>query len=433
MGGDLIAALLLGLGTGAAGMAIQRQRYRQLWRRLRQEAEAAESGQSVVLEPLPAEPEAAAGMAAVRRLTNQLGQTDADLRGERDRLAAVLAALADGVLALDPEGRVLLANPSVERILGLNQSPVGKKLLDFLRYPTVQDAWQLLRRSGKISEPAEITLEDGREVVVAVRPVTTTTAVTDGASLAGELGAVIVVRDVTALRRLERVRRDFIANASHELRTPVATVRASAELLLDGAIDIREDAVGFSETILRNAERLSAILNDLLDLSRIEAGVYDLRTEPTAVLGRLERAAKLAEPHIKQRDQTVIVDAAVGLRVRANTAALDQVLQNLVDNASKYSGNQSTLVLAAAEEGTRVVLTVSDNGPGIPLQHRQRIFERFYRLDSGRSRELGGTGLGLAIVKHLVEGMGGRISCHANQPKGTQFRVDLPGTGNGPQ
>jgi two-component system phosphate regulon sensor histidine kinase PhoR len=432
MGGDLIAALLLGLGTGAAGMAMQRQRNRLLWRRVRQEAEAAERGQHIVLEPLPAEPEAAAGMAAVRRLTNQLGQTDADLRGERDRLAAVLAALADGVLALDPEGRVLLANPSVERILGLNQSPVGKKLLDLLRYPTVQDAWQLLRRSGKISEPAEIALEDGREVVVAVRPVTTLVAETEGASLAGELGAVIVVRDVTALRRLERVRRDFIANASHELRTPVATVRASAELLLDGAIDIREDAVGFSETILRNAERLSAILNDLLDLSRIEAGVYDLRTEPTAVLGRLQRAAQLAEPHSKQREQTVLVDAPVGLRVRANTAALDQVLQNLVDNASKYSGNQSTLVLSAAEEGTRVVLTVSDNGPGIPLQHRQRIFERFYRLDSGRSRELGGTGLGLAIVKHLVEGMGGRISCHANQPKGTQFRVDLPGTGNAP-
>lgn len=423
MTAQVFAALLIGLGFGALALIAQRRARHQLWQRLLQEIAAAERGGAVQQEPLPADPLAASAIAQVRQLTALLGRTDADLRAERDRLAAVLDALSDGVLAVDSAGRVLLANPAACHVLGLSDPPVGRKLIDLLRLPPILEAWQRLQATKEGQEPAEVTLTDGREVVVAVRPLTSTGAL-PGAALA-PMGAVLVLRDVTSLRRLERVRRDFIANASHELKTPVATIRAAGELLVDGALDDRDDAQQFAETIVRNAERLSAILADLLDLSRMEAGAYDLKTTGVVVLPRLQRAAELLETQTKARSQTVLIEAPANLRCRANAAALDQVLQNLLDNASKYSGSGSTIWLRAAEEGVRVVLVVADNGPGIPLQHRQRIFERFYRLDSGRSRELGGTGLGLAIVKHLTEGMGGRIRCAANQPRGTQFVVDL--------
>lgn len=239
-------------------------------------------------------------------------------------------------------------------------------------------------------------------------------------------GQVAVLRDVTTVRRLERMRRDFVANVSHELRTPISVVSANTETLLDGALHDKEFAPKLLEAVHRNAERLTLIINDLLDLSRLEAGSYSLHSGRSDVIDVAERVVESLAEKSMAKKTAVSVSVADDLVVMTDEAALFQVLVNYLENAIKYTPAGSKIEISAWRRKEKIRVQVSDNGPGIPEKYRNRIFERFFRVDPGRSREMGGTGLGLSIVKHLVEAMGGRVGVSDVDPHGSAFWLDLP-------
>ena len=237
--------------------------------------------------------------------------------------------------------------------------------------------------------------------------------------------ALLVLRDLTAERRADRVRRDFIANASHELRTPVTAISGAAETLLHGGVQLDEQARGFVEMIARHAERLTRLTDDLLDLSRLETGAWKPAPAPVQLTPLADSVVELFRERAAQKQITLGADVPERLRANADRRALEQILVNLLDNAVKFTPAGGRVTLLGDGLGPTVMVSVVDTGPGIEPQHQARIFERFYRADSGRSRELGGTGLGLAIVKHLAQAMGGEVGVESNQG-GSRFWVKLP-------
>jgi two-component system phosphate regulon sensor histidine kinase PhoR len=238
-------------------------------------------------------------------------------------------------------------------------------------------------------------------------------------------GVLAVFLDVTELRRLESVRRDFVANASHELRTPVAAVRAAAETLRS-ALNDRKAALRFTEIIERNSERLERLIADLLELSRIESSRFQFVLEPVDLADVVQYVTSLHRHRAEKKRITLDAELpADALAVRADRRALELVFGNLVDNAIKYCPDNARVTVCALRDGDRVRVSVADTGPGIEPRHLPRLFERFYRVDPGRSRELGGTGLGLAIVKHLVEAMGGSVGVASTVGAGTTFTFTL--------
>jgi two-component system phosphate regulon sensor histidine kinase PhoR len=350
-----------------------------------------------------------------RTLASLGAQLEAKLRElteERDRLSAILAGMAEGVLVVDAAGDVVLANPAAEMILG--PALVGKRMADAVTSPALR---AVIEGAAGTGQPHETEVEAGsRAIALYVRPL---------AARGG--GLVTVLRDMTRLRKLLVVRRDFVANVSHELRTPVTAIQGYAETLLRGPVD-EPTRKQFLEIIHRHARRLGALVEGLLTLSDLEA-----RPPEQAVRERVEVPA-IAE-HVRatlreraaQRETRVDVDMAEDVIARGDPVAVEQVIENLVDNAIKYGkdgGGQVRVV--GRKHGKGVTLEVIDDGPGIDAEHLPRLFERFYRVDAGRSRERGGTGLGLAIVKHLVESMGGTVEVDSQAGRGTTFRVDWP-------
>ena len=236
--------------------------------------------------------------------------------------------------------------------------------------------------------------------------------------------ALLVLRDLTAERRADRVRRDFIANASHELRTPVTAISGAAETLLHG-IELREPARGFVEMIARHGERLSRLTQDLLDLSRLETGEWKPQLEAVQLAPLADDVLELYRDKAAAKQIQLGADVPERLRASADRRALEQILVNLLDNAVKFTPEGGRVTLLGDGLGPTVMLSVVDTGPGIDPQHQARIFERFYRADAGRSRELGGTGLGLAIVKHLAQAMAGEAGLESSA-NGSRFWVKLP-------
>jgi two-component system phosphate regulon sensor histidine kinase PhoR len=237
--------------------------------------------------------------------------------------------------------------------------------------------------------------------------------------------ALLILRDLTAERRADRVRRDFIANASHELRTPVTAIRAAAETLLDGGVQLDASARGFVEMIARHADRLSRLTEDLLDLSRLESGEWKPALGPVHLSPFCGAMLELVRQRAADKGIVLGSDVPERLRAQADRRALEQILVNLLDNAVKFTPAGGRVTLLGDGLGPTVMLAVVDTGPGIEPRHQGRIFERFYRADAGRSRELGGTGLGLAIVKHLAQAMGGEAGVESSK-NGSRFWVRLP-------
>ncbi|MBI1947356.1 MAG: PAS domain-containing protein [Deltaproteobacteria bacterium] len=353
----------------------------------------------------------------LEQLAAELDRSVAALAEERGRLGAVLEAMKEGVVALDRDGQVKLVNPAARRLLAIEGDPAGNSLLALVRAPTLADL-VTAASAGEVAT-GEVATSGG-----AGRTLAASAAPTRGAG-----GVVLVLHDVTEVRRLERMRRDFVANVSHELRTPAAVIRANAETLLLGAIDDHARARSFVEAIDRNAERLARILADLLDLARIESGA--LRLEPVDVaLGPLcDKVRTALQDRARARDQRIVVEADQAAIAHGDPSALEQVLVNLLDNALKYTPPGGTIVVRAQQTDAGWRLEVHDDGPGIEPHHWPRLFERFYRVDAGRSREAGGTGLGLAIVKHLVEAQGGHVGVGAAPGRGSLFWVELPRAG----
>ena len=237
--------------------------------------------------------------------------------------------------------------------------------------------------------------------------------------------ALLVLRDLSAERRADRVRRDFIANASHELRTPVTAVRAAAETLLEGGLALPAQARDFVQMIARHADRLSRLTDDLLDLSRLETGAWKLEGRPVRLAEVADSIIELFRERAEAKGIVLAADVPERLRASADQQALEQILANLVDNAVKFTPEGGRVTVLGDGLGPTVMISVVDTGPGVPRQHQARIFERFYRADAGRSRELGGTGLGLAIVKHLAQAMAGEAGVESSQ-NGSRFWVRLP-------
>jgi len=345
---------------------------------------------------------------SLNRLARDIERSVAELSEERARLAAILEGLADGVIAIDERGDVALMNHAALEILGLAETPVARPIYSVLRSPELQDLIASPeRRATEIELP-----ERGRRVLVRATPL-------------AEGGYILVMSDVTEVRRLETVRRDFVANVSHELRTPVSIIRANAETLLDGAVDDPVHARPLLEAAHRNAERLSHIIADLLDLSRLEAGRYEIRLHSLTVAEVAARALDVVERTASARGTAVAVDLPADLRVQADDKALEQVLVNYLDNAVKYTPAGGHVQVISRRDRDRVRIEVRDDGPGIDARHRARVFERFYRVDPGRSRDMGGTGLGLSIVKHMAEAMGGAVGVEAVEPHGSAFWIEL--------
>ena len=342
------------------------------------------------------------------RLATDLDHTVDLLAAERDRLGALVEGMSEGVFSVDAQGRIGLVNAAALAMLRREgKDPRGGPLTLLTEDPALHELVDAARRGEAAAGELD---RNGRFLLVRAGPA------------AG--GCVVVMFDVTDLRRLERIRRDFVANVSHELRTPVAIILANAETLQDGAIDDPKQGPRFVEAIHRNAERLARLIADLLDLSRIEAGRYPLDLRAVNAGAAARHAIDMVRSKADQHVLDVQIDP--NLSVQADGKALEQVLVNLVDNAVKYTPAGGSVVLRAIEAEGRITLQVVDDGPGIPLEHRERIFERFYRVDPGRSRDMGGTGLGLAIVRHLVEAMGGRVAIRPNEPKGSIFEIELP-------
>lgn len=331
------------------------------------------------------------------------------LHHERTLLASVADGLTQGVIAIDDERKIEMLNDAARRMLGVQSSLVGESLLEFVRVPELRD---LIDNATDAS--AEVQLPNGPRALIRA------------ARTWGRAGRVLLLEDVTAVRKLETVRRDFIANVSHELRTPVSVIRANAETLLAGAKNDPVMSTKLIDGLHRNAERLARILADLLDLSRLDAGQYrmDLGLVPVRLV--TEQSLTAVETQALQRRISVHVDMSELLAVKADAKALDQILVNLIDNGVKYTQPEGNVWVEAKQFGTAVRIEVRDDGPGISNKHRARVFERFYRADPSRSREAGGTGLGLSIVKHLVESMGGEVGVEPNTPRGSIFWLQLP-------
>jgi two-component system, OmpR family, phosphate regulon sensor histidine kinase PhoR len=302
-------------------------------------------------------------------------------------------------------------------MLLLSGEIAGRPPLEIIRNAEIH---QLLTRAraSRSSHAAEIEVGGlkPRRLLIHVAP------------LSGEPESLLAVFvDVTELRRLETIRKDFVANVSHELRTPVAAIRSAAETVRGIPASEAGAAASFLEIIERNAERMGQLVQDLLDLSRIEAREFHFGITPILVQSVAEHILELFRGQAEAKQIRLALEIPPGISaVAADRRALEQILSNLVDNAIKYSAAGAKVTLDAAEEGGRIRLTVRDNGFGIEERHLPRLFERFYRVDPGRSRALGGTGLGLSIVRHLVEGMGGTVAVESTPGEGSLFTVSLP-------
>jgi two-component system phosphate regulon sensor histidine kinase PhoR len=356
---------------------------------------------------------------ALDHLADNLSRNLEELRSERDLLNGVLSGMSEGVLVIGPDQRIALANPALRAMLLMGQDPRGKTVLQAIRNSELIQMLQQVAASGQAE--AELDLAGLRPCKVLVR------AVKLPDEMAGGSGSTLAVFvDVTEFRKLEAVRRDFVANASHELRSPLTTVRAAAEALQG----MENDPAGlrqFTELIQRNAARLSELVDDLLELSRIESRELKLELEALDPYRVAERILAQHAHRAELKHIVVTQELAGAPLIRADRRALEHILANLVDNALKYCPPGSSVAIRCQVEGGQALrITVADNGPGIAPEHLDRVFERFYRVDAGRSRELGGTGLGLSIVRHLVEAMQGVASVASTPGTGSEFSFTLP-------
>jgi two-component system, OmpR family, phosphate regulon sensor histidine kinase PhoR len=412
LGGTLLALLLAIVLSSLASVQMARG-----VRAIRGVAQRVAAGELQARSPSGSRDELGDLGRALDQLARNLAAALGSAQAERDRLTGILQAMREGVLVLDRQRRIALTNAALREMLLL-----GNDLLDRPAVEVIRNA-ELIRLLDDVEAAAaaisrEIELGDLKPRRILIH----------ADILSGEPGGFLVVFvDVTELRRLETIRRDFVANVSHELRTPIAAVRSAAETLRR-AIDTEPEAArDFIDIIERQGEHLHRLVEDLMDLSRIESRQLRLNPESVRLRALVEHAL---EPFSERaRERRLTIDNAVSEGIPSplvDRRALEQVLANLIDNAVKYASPGATVTVGAGATSGRARITVTDTGPGIEARHLPRLFERFYRVDPGRSRDLGGTGLGLSIVRHLMEAMAGTVTVESEVGRGSTFTVDLP-------
>ena len=335
-------------------------------------------------------------------------------------LEIILSSMQEGVMVIDRRRTVRLANPAARKLFTLPGDVAGRPVIEMVREPAVDE---MVAAAISRSEPRDAELEwSGKKppMILAVR-------VTPMRDASGEPAVLAMFRDVSELKRLEEVRREFVANVSHELRTPLAVFRGYVEQLADTPDMPRAEQAEVFAILERHSRRLTALVEDLLVLARLESRPEEMSPEPIDVAAFLGAMARDFELRAERKGVALVVSAAAGLPpLHADRLRMEQVISNLVDNALKFTPEGGTVTLGAARQGGELQIWVRDTGQGILSNHLPHIFERFYRVDKGRSRDVGGTGLGLSIVKHIARAHGGTVEAESTFGKGTTIRLCLP-------
>ncbi len=420
--GQLRRAMLIGMaGAVAVGLLVGFWHARRITRPLHSMAAAAAKmangfyGERI---EVPGGDELGALARALNTLGREMQASVAALEAERDKLKGILEGMAEGVVATDRDERILHLNPMAARLLGTSGEVLSHPIWEATRLHEVSES---LSRAMSSRERVTASI---------VQPGTLDRALDLRASplLAdGEVvGAVLVIEDVTQLRRLETMRQDFVANVSHELKTPITAIRGMVETLIDDPEAPQTIQRRFLEKVLRQAERMASLVTDLLSLSRLETG-SELERMPIDLRSPIVASARALQPAVEARSvELELVLPEVPVIILGEDEALRQALTNLFENAIKYSAPGKKVRVGLRFVPGRVQVEVEDQGIGIEAHHRERIFERFYRVDKARSREMGGTGLGLAIVKHIAHALGGEVSVDSQPGSGSTFRIHLP-------
>jgi two-component system phosphate regulon sensor histidine kinase PhoR len=371
---------------------------------------------------VPEGEELAALAEALNEMARQTQQRIRAMTHQASEQQAVLTSMVEGVLAVDTEHRVISMNRAAAALLGNPPGETsGRSLHEVVRSAELR---RLVNHTLLSAAPveADIIMRGEPERVLQAHGTSLRDAHERG------IGAVIVLNDVTRYRQLESMRRDFVANVSHELKTPITSIKGFIETLLEGALDNRDDAQRFLRIIAKQSDRLNGIIEDLLNLSKIEQSEEsgDLALEITWLRGVLESALHDCQATAHERRVHIELDCGAEVRAKINPPLMEQALVNLLDNAIKYSDEGGEVRLQAQADNGEVVISVSDHGCGIPAEHLARIFERFYRVDKARSRKLGGTGLGLSIVKHIVQAHHGSVLVESKAGEGSTFSIRIP-------
>jgi len=358
----------------------------------------------------------------MNEMASQLEERLQTLSNERNQREAVLSSMVEGVLAVDTEGHIISLNKAAAQFFHVFQpeTATGRSLEEVFRNVKLQKfVAEVLE--GQETRECELIIQNNQTYYLQAR----------GTNLLGlqarRIGAVVVFNDVSRLRRLENLRRDFVANVSHELKTPITSIKGFVETLLDGAMNNPAEAERFLKIVAKHADRLNSIIEDLLMLSRLEQGGKEgMEMQKAGLGGILNSAVDVCAQRAAAKNITVSVECPENLTATVNPPLIEQALINLIGNAVKYSADGKAVVVGARAEKDGIVLTVKDQGYGIEEKHLERLFERFYRVDKGRSRQEGGTGLGLSIVKHIAQAHGGTISVQSRYGEGSTFSVFLP-------
>ena len=358
----------------------------------------------------------------MNQMASQLDDRIRTITKQRNELEAVLSSMVEVVFAVDTEGRIIMYNHAAEALFGIDRETAqslrieeitsNRDLRDFIE--------KTLRDDGIHEGELRIVRDESRDLQI------TGTAIHD--SVGNQTGALVVLNDITKIKRLERVRRDFVANVSHELKTPITSIKGFVETLKDGALDDEANARRFLSIIERQTNGLSAIIEDLLTLSRIESDSEKegLRKSKSSLADIVEEAVLICQRKAELKNISILAEVDEKVTADVNGALIAQAVINLLDNAIKYSGENSEVHVIVEETSDTLAIRIRDAGPGIAKEHLPRLFERFYRVDKARSRSMGGTGLGLAIVKHIAQAHDGKISVQSDLGHGSVFSIELP-------
>jgi two-component system phosphate regulon sensor histidine kinase PhoR len=343
------------------------------------------------------------------------------LGSNESMINVILNSMGEGVLLLNQADRIVLMNPSAEKILDMSEKDgLGKHYLEIVRHPVLADLLTDSKKEGISSGEIDFAGKEERTFAVSVAAIQKTPELI--------LGQIVVLSDITSMKRLMRMRTDFVANVSHELKTPLTAILGYAETLLEGAIDDKKNRGLFLKKISEQAQRLHALISDVLELSKIESGMFITSLEPMDLSEVVSQVIEVLKAKWESKEITIHQEIPSGMKAIAHQEGLFHVFENLLDNAIKYSPEKSEIrVFTQLLQDGRVEISVQDHGSGISQEAQPRVFERFFRVDASRSRAMGGTGLGLSIVKHLAEKMRGEVSLQSEEGKGSTFSIILVG------
>lgn len=357
---------------------------------------------------------------ALNYMADEISSKVKNISSEKAKLEAILSSMFEGIMLTNEKGEILLVNPSVRKLFLIDSKPEGRKPLEVIRSNAVQEIVDRVLHENRevITQEVNVSMPEEKKIMINGVPIVKDNIVE---------GAVFVFHDITELKRLEEVRKDFVANVSHELRTPISSIKGYAETLLDGKVDNEDTIKEFLGIIYQDSNRLANLIDDLLDLSKIESGKMNMEVEPLDILPIVKRCRNVLEKSAKDKALAIKFEVPADLpKVLGDHKRLSQVFLNLLDNAIKYTPEGGTITLSASSKENVVQVDVSDTGIGISEKDLPRIFERFYRVDKARSRELGGTGLGLSIVKHIVQAHAGQVWVRSTLGKGSSFSFTIP-------